>query len=164
MPLTDTAVRNAKKREKPYKMGDALGLFLLVQPSDGKLWRFKYRFDGREKKLGLGNYPSTSLADPCRTRSRGCLPGFRRAACRCDCWTAPQCRAGGPRRALCGRDFRDHALLAANLGDDTDTTAAITGQVAGALYGASGVPAKWLGRLAWRERIAACADALVDAA
>lgn len=60
MPLTDTAVRHAKKREKPYKMGDALGLFLLVQPSGGKLWRFKYRFDGREKKLGLGNYPSTS--------------------------------------------------------------------------------------------------------
>lgn len=68
MPLTDTAVRNAKKREKPYKMGDALGLFLLIQPSGGKLWRFKYRFDGREKKLGLGNYPSTSLADARRRR------------------------------------------------------------------------------------------------
>lgn len=68
MPLTDTAVRNAKKREKPYKIGDAHGLFLLVQPSGGKLWRLKYRFDGREKKLSLGTYPSTSLAEARRKR------------------------------------------------------------------------------------------------
>lgn len=52
--LTDIAIRNAKPREKPYKMGDSGGLFLLVQPTGGKLWRLKYRIDGREKKLGLG--------------------------------------------------------------------------------------------------------------
>lgn len=45
MALTDTAVRNTKPREKPYKLGDSLGLFLLVQPSGGKLWRMKYRID-----------------------------------------------------------------------------------------------------------------------
>jgi len=39
MPLTDVAIRNAKPRDKPYKVGDTLGLFLLVQPSGGKLWR-----------------------------------------------------------------------------------------------------------------------------
>lgn len=62
MALTDTTVRNAKPKEKPYKLGDAGGLFLLVQPTGGKLWRLKYRIDGREKKLGLGAYPETSLA------------------------------------------------------------------------------------------------------
>ncbi|HEX5537044.1 MAG TPA: integrase arm-type DNA-binding domain-containing protein [Sphingobium sp.] len=67
MALTDVAVRNAKPREKPYKLGDAGGLFLLVQPSGGKLWRLKYRIDGREKKLALGTYPAVSLADA-RTR------------------------------------------------------------------------------------------------
>ena len=62
MALTDTAVKNAKPKEKPYKLGDSGGLFLLVQPSGGKLWRFKYRIDGKEQKLGLGTYPDVSLA------------------------------------------------------------------------------------------------------
>ncbi|MBU6266427.1 MAG: integrase arm-type DNA-binding domain-containing protein [Sphingomonadales bacterium] len=62
MALTDTAIRNAKPRAKPYKMGDAFGLFLLVQPTGGKLWRLKYRVEGKEKKLGLGTYPEVSLA------------------------------------------------------------------------------------------------------
>ncbi len=62
MSLTDIAVRKALPREKPYKMGDAGGLFLLVQPSGGKLWRFKYRVDGKEKKLSIGAYPEVTLA------------------------------------------------------------------------------------------------------
>ena len=49
--------------------------------------------------------------------------------------------------------FAEAVLLAANLGDDADTTAAITGQLAGALYGQSGIPAKWTSKLAWRSRI-----------
>ncbi len=53
MALTDTAIRNAKAQPKPYKMADARGLFLLVQPSGGKLWRLKYRIGGKEKKLAL---------------------------------------------------------------------------------------------------------------
>jgi integrase len=68
MALTDTAIRNAKPRAKPYKMGDALGLFLLVQPSGGKLWRLKYRIDGREKKHGLGTYPDVGLGEARRRR------------------------------------------------------------------------------------------------
>lgn len=63
MPLTDLQCRSAKPREKPYKLGDSLGLFLLVQPTGGKLWRLKYRIAGREKKLGLGTYPEVSLSD-----------------------------------------------------------------------------------------------------
>lgn len=51
------------------------------------------------------------------------------------------------------RSFSEAILLAANLGDDADTTAAITGQAAGALYGRSGIPQPWLERLAWRERL-----------
>ncbi len=61
MALTDTAIRNAKAKDKPYKLGDSLGLFLLVQPSGGKLWRLKFRVDGVEKKLSLGTYPATTL-------------------------------------------------------------------------------------------------------
>ena len=58
-------------------------------------------------------------------------------------------------------DFRSAVLLAANLGDDADTTAAITGQLAGALYGADGIPPEWLERLTWRERLANTAAILI---
>ncbi|ANK12120.1 tyrosine-type recombinase/integrase [Erythrobacter neustonensis] len=68
MPLTDVAIRNAKPRAKPYKVGDTLGLFLLVQPSGGKLWRVKYRIDGKEKKLAIGIYPQVGLAEARRRR------------------------------------------------------------------------------------------------
>jgi ADP-ribosylglycohydrolase len=57
-------------------------------------------------------------------------------------------------------DFRDAILRAANLGDDADTTAAISGQLAGARFGASGIPQTWLERLAMRERLESLADAL----
>ena len=62
-----------------------------------------------------------------------------------------------------GTDYRSAVLLAANLGEDADTTAAITGQLAGALHGASGIPAEWLARLAWRERLESVASSLVGA-
>jgi integrase len=68
MALTDIAIRNAKAREKPYKLGDAAGLFLLVQPTGGKLWRLKYRVDGKEKKLGIGTYPDVSLSEARKRR------------------------------------------------------------------------------------------------
>ncbi|HEV2569539.1 ADP-ribosylglycohydrolase family protein [Sphingomonas sp.] len=59
-------------------------------------------------------------------------------------------------------DFRSAVLLAANLGDDADTTAAIAGQLGGALYGKRGIPADWLEKLAWRARIEAIADQLAQ--
>lgn len=68
MALTDAAIRNAKPKAKPFKLGDAGGLFVLVQPSGGKLWRLKYRFNGKEKKLALGTYPAVSLAEARRRR------------------------------------------------------------------------------------------------
>jgi integrase len=62
-PLTNTKVRTIKPAEKPKKLFDGGGLFLLVTPTGGKLWRLKYRFGGIEKLLALGAYPQTSLAD-----------------------------------------------------------------------------------------------------
>lgn len=61
------------------------------------------------------------------------------------------------------RDFSEAVLIAANLGDDADTTAAIAGQLAGAAWGASGIPPAWLERLAWRERITAMGEQLFEA-
>ncbi|WP_425228560.1 tyrosine-type recombinase/integrase [Sphingomonas sp.] len=63
MPLTDVTVRTAKPGPKPIKLSDERGLFLLVQPSGGKLWRLKYRIDGKEKKLALGRYPDVGLKE-----------------------------------------------------------------------------------------------------
>tara|TARA_Y100000588_G_scaffold374554_1_gene449708 strand:- start:382 stop:1572 length:1191 start_codon:yes stop_codon:yes gene_type:complete len=62
MPLTDTQIRNAKPREKQYKLFDSGGLYLLVRPTGSKLWRFKFRLDGKEKALSFGKYPDVSLA------------------------------------------------------------------------------------------------------
>ena len=60
-------------------------------------------------------------------------------------------------------DFSSAVLLAANLGDDADTTAAITGQLAGALYGLSDIPEHWLKVLAWREELEGLAERLIAA-
>ncbi|RLM18247.1 hypothetical protein BIY29_18520 [Brenneria alni] len=62
MPLTDTAIRNAKPLDKPYKLSDAQGLYLLIKSNGSKLWHLKYRFGGKEKKLAFGAYPTVSLA------------------------------------------------------------------------------------------------------
>ena len=69
MPLTDSVISNAipgitpagKATSKPYKMGDAGGLYLEVAPSGGKWWRLKYRYAGKEKRIALGVYPNVSL-------------------------------------------------------------------------------------------------------
>ena len=58
--LTDKAIQAAKPSERPYKLADGEGLTLLVKPNGSKLWRFRYRHDGREKMLGFGTYPDTS--------------------------------------------------------------------------------------------------------
>lgn len=63
MPLTEIACRNAKPREKQYKLADANGLYLLVHPNGSKYWRWKYRFLGKEKLLAFGVYPEIPLAD-----------------------------------------------------------------------------------------------------
>jgi integrase len=62
MPLTNTAVRNAKPSSKPYKLTDGQGLYLLIN-SAGKYWRFDYRFLGKRKTFAIGVYPDITLAD-----------------------------------------------------------------------------------------------------
>lgn len=61
MPLTDSAIKTAKPKEKPYKLSDAHGLYLEITPNGSKLWRLKYRVAGKEKKLSFGAYPAVGL-------------------------------------------------------------------------------------------------------
>lgn len=68
MALTDVAVRNAKTWNKEYKLADGGGLYLLVTPAGGRLWRFKFRLHGVEKKLSLGRYPDVSLSQARKLR------------------------------------------------------------------------------------------------
>lgn len=64
MPLTDTRLRALKPRDKPYKVTDERGLYVEVTPTGSKLWRFRYRIGGAQKKLCIGSYrpPPTSIA------------------------------------------------------------------------------------------------------
>lgn len=62
VPLTDTAIRNAKPADKPVRLFDGGGLYLEIAPSGGKWWRLKYRFGGKEKRYSLGVYPEVTLA------------------------------------------------------------------------------------------------------
>ncbi len=62
-PLSEIKVRNTKPKAKQITLFDGGGLYLLITPSGGKLWRLKYRFGGIEKLLALGTYPEISLAD-----------------------------------------------------------------------------------------------------
>src|SRR6516225_8382792 len=62
MALTDTRIQKAKPTKKPYKLGDSGGLYLAVMPTGGKLWRWKYRFEGKEKLMAIRGYPEVSLA------------------------------------------------------------------------------------------------------
>jgi len=82
LPLTDVTVRSAKPGEKPVKLSDGEGMFLYIVPTGGKMWRLKYRVDGKEKLLSLGQYPEVTLkqviprsdpeASPCTPRR--CAP------------------------------------------------------------------------------------------
>lgn len=62
MPLTDTAIRNAKPKDKQYKLSDEKGLYLLVKKA-GKYFRLDYRFSGKRKTLAIGVYPDVTLAE-----------------------------------------------------------------------------------------------------
>jgi hypothetical protein len=68
MALTDVTIRSAKPGAKAIKLADGGGMFLLVTPAGGKLWRLKFRIDGREKLLALGAYPEIGLGEARRRR------------------------------------------------------------------------------------------------
>ena len=63
MKLTDINIRKAKPDKKVRKLSDGGGLFLQIEPTGGKLWRYKYRFEGKQKLLALGKYPDVSLQE-----------------------------------------------------------------------------------------------------
>jgi len=63
MALSDINIKRAKPTRKPQRMFDGGGLYLEIAPTGGKLWRYKYRFEGKEKLLSLGRYPEVSLQD-----------------------------------------------------------------------------------------------------
>lgn len=87
MPLSNTAIRNAKPKDAPYSLTDDRGLSIQVQPSGGKWWRLRYRFEGKAKMLSLGTYPDVALSkarerrdDARRLLADGIDPGENRKA------------------------------------------------------------------------------------
>ena len=61
MPLTNLRVEKAKPKEKPYKLADERGMYLLIHPKGGKWWRLDYRYQSKRKTLSLGTYPDVSI-------------------------------------------------------------------------------------------------------
>jgi hypothetical protein len=61
--LTVLECKNAKPKEKAYRLADGLGMYLEITPPGGKYWRLKYRFAGKEKRLALGVFPEVSPAE-----------------------------------------------------------------------------------------------------
>ena len=70
MALTEIAIKNAKPRDKNYKLSDVLGLYLLIRPSGSKMWRYDYVFRGKRKTFALGRYPEVTLHNARRERDR----------------------------------------------------------------------------------------------
>ena len=68
MSLTDVKIRVLKAADRPYKATDDRGLYLEVSPSGTKLWRFRYRYLGKDKRIALGCYPKVGLAEARRKR------------------------------------------------------------------------------------------------
>ena len=67
--LNALAIRQAKPQKRPYKLFDERGLFLLISPSGSKLWRFKYRYSGKEKQISFGRFPEVTLAQAREARA-----------------------------------------------------------------------------------------------
>jgi hypothetical protein len=72
--LHEARIRASRPKDRPYKPFDEHGLFMLVTPSDGRLWRFRSRLGGVEKLLNLGAYPDVSLK---RAREKRMTPQAR---------------------------------------------------------------------------------------
>ena len=79
MALTDIKVKTAKPKDKPYKLADGGGMYLLINTNGSKYWRMKYRFAGKEKMLSIGVYPDVTLADAREKRSEAETPSLLEA-------------------------------------------------------------------------------------
>ena len=87
IPITDVQVRNAKPKDKDYKLSDGYGLVLIVTKTGGRLWRFNYLYEGKQQQLALGSYPEITLAearlrrdDARKLLAHGISPGEARKA------------------------------------------------------------------------------------
>ena len=69
--LSDTQIRAAKASDKAIRLYDERGLYLEVTPAGGRWWRFKYRFEGKDRLLSMGTYPDTGLKAAREKRNRG---------------------------------------------------------------------------------------------
>jgi hypothetical protein len=74
MALSDIKIRKAKPKERPYKLADGGGLFVLVTPTGSKLWRQKYRFMGKERLYSIGAYCLIGEAEACEVRDHRRYP------------------------------------------------------------------------------------------
>ena len=68
MALSDVQIRSLKPADKLYKITDEKGLYLEVSPNGSKLWRYKYLYMGKNKRIALGRYPEVGLAEARRRR------------------------------------------------------------------------------------------------
>lgn len=68
--LTDAKVKAAKPTDRDWKLSDGGGLFLLVKPTGGKLWRWKYRLQGKENLFAIGGFPQVGLAEARAAREK----------------------------------------------------------------------------------------------
>jgi len=68
MALTELAIKNAKPKERPYRIADGGGLSLEISPTGSKLWRWRYYYQGKEQTLALGKYPALTLAEARKRR------------------------------------------------------------------------------------------------
>ncbi len=68
MPLTDVKIRQSKATDKVLKLTDGHGLYLEVKPNGSKLWRYRYKIDGKENLFAVGEYPAVSLQDARKAR------------------------------------------------------------------------------------------------
>lgn len=107
--LTDLKVRSAKSTDRDWKLSDGGGLFLLVKPNGGKLWRWKYRLQGKENLFAIGGFPQVSLAEArvAREKARALvkqgillpMSGNRSSSVTSKCWrnASAQRKARSPR-------------------------------------------------------------------
>jgi hypothetical protein len=73
--LNATAIRNAKSKEKPFKLADGGGLYLEVKPSGGKFWRYRYRVMGKENIFAIGSLMDASLEEARKHHGETCASG-----------------------------------------------------------------------------------------
>jgi hypothetical protein len=63
LPLSNLTIQYTKPKDKPFKLADGEGLFLIIQPNGSKLWRLRYFFQGVERSLSIGPYPKVSITE-----------------------------------------------------------------------------------------------------